>query len=86
MSKKENIRLDATLKSVISNAVFSAELPNGHRVVVFTDRAKREFMLKRLRPGDRVQVELSPYDMSKGRIIRGDSNYYESTHISKKAL
>ncbi len=69
MLKKENIRLDAVLKSVIDDATFKAELPNGHRIVVFPRRPEREKARKTLKPGDRVRVEMSPCDMSKGCIV-----------------
>lgn len=72
MRKNENIRLDAVLKSVIDNATFNAELPNGHTIVVFPGKTDRERARRSLRTGDRVRVEMSPCDMSKGRIVWED--------------
>ena len=66
MDKKETILLDARLLSVIDNSAFGAELPNGHRFVAFylPDDPGED-----LRVGDRVVVEMSPFDMSKGRLV-----------------
>lgn len=69
MSKKEHIRLDAHLQSVIGTASFRAKLANGHEIVAYADRADRTAMDGAYGPGDRVTVEMSPFDMSKGRIL-----------------
>ena len=67
MDKKETILLDAHLKSVIDTNAFSAELRNGHRFVAFIGRDDEG----RCRPevGAVITVEMSPYDMSKGRLV-----------------
>jgi translation initiation factor IF-1 len=67
VNKKETILLDARLLSVIDNNAFDAELPNGHRFVAFFGRHD----VYRIRPeiGEEVRVEMSPYDMSKGRLV-----------------
>jgi len=67
MEKKERILLDATLKSVISQHAFGAELRNGHRLVAFLGRQDKGNV--QLNIGGKVKVEMSPYDMSKGRIL-----------------
>ena len=67
VDKKETILLDARLLSVIDNNAFDAELRNGHRFVAFFRRGD----VHRTRPkiGEEVRVEMSPYDMSKGRLV-----------------
>lgn len=67
MRGTEIIRLDAKVVSVIADAVFRAELDNGHQMVVYAPRENREKVLG-LGPGGRVKVELSPYDMSRGQV------------------
>lgn len=66
--KKEEILLDAELVSALSCATFQARLDNGHEIVAFPV-PKRPASDVGLRPGMRVRVELSPYDMRKGKII-----------------
>lgn len=68
MRQREIIRLDARVVGVIANAVFRAGLANGHEIVAYTAREDREHV-RNLREGDRVQVEMSPFDMSRGRIV-----------------
>ena len=67
MDKKETILLDAQLKSVIDNNAFGAELKNGHPLVVFFGRDDTGRATPKV--GEKVVVEMSPYDMSKGRLV-----------------
>jgi translation initiation factor IF-1 len=67
MNKKELILLDARLVSVIDENAFGAELQNGHGFVAFLGR--EDFGAGDLEIGDSVQVEMSPFDMSKGRLV-----------------
>ena len=67
MDKKESILLDACLLSVIDNIAFDAELRNGHRFVAFFKGGKRGSRPPEV--GEHVTVEMSPYDMSKGRLV-----------------
>ena len=67
MEKKETILLDARLKSVIDNNAFDAELRNGHRFVAFLGRGDRGGVIPQV--GEQVTVEMSPFDMSKGRLV-----------------
>ena len=67
MDKKETILLDARLISVIDNHAFDAELCNGHRFVAFVGRGDLGKQLPVA--GVQVKVEMSPYDMSKGRLV-----------------
>ena len=64
----ENFTLDATLKAVLNTTAFRAELGNGHEFTAFAGRGA-EVQTAGLQPGMKVRVELSPYDMSRGRII-----------------
>ena len=67
MEKQANIELDGTIKQALSNAMFRVELENGHEVVAHISGKMRKFYIKLL-PGDKVKMEMSPYDLSKGRI------------------
>ena len=67
MAKQENIELDGTIKQALSNAMFRVELENGHEVVAHISGKMRKFHIKLL-PGDKVKMEMSPYDLTKGRI------------------
>lgn len=68
MQGNERKTLDAVLVNVIGNAAFTAELANGHRLVAFLrDKADAEQI--DLSVGDKVVIEVSAYDMSKGRIV-----------------
>lgn len=67
MDKKETILLDARLVSVIDNNAFGAELRNGHRFVAFLGRREKGFAVPEI--GGEIKVEMSPYDMSKGRLV-----------------
>lgn len=67
ISKKETILLDARLITVIDNNAFGAVLLNGHQFVAFFKREKIPSVV--LKIGDKVMVEMSPFDMSKGRLV-----------------
>lgn len=67
MSKNENILLDATLRAVVDRNAFRAMLKNGHEMIAFIRAQDTE--LQSCGVGDFVKVEVSPFDMSKGRII-----------------
>ena len=67
MAKQENIELDGIIKQALSNAMFRVELENGHEVVAHISGKMRKFYIKLL-PGDKVKMEMSPYDLTKGRI------------------
>ncbi len=67
MDKKETILLDARLVSVIDNNAFGAELRNGHRFVAFFGRVDARRATPEI--GEEMKVEMSPYDMSKGRLV-----------------
>ena len=67
MSKEEAIELEATVVESLPNAVFRVELENKHQVLAhISGKLRMNFI--RILPGDRVRVELSPYDLTRGRI------------------
>jgi translation initiation factor IF-1 len=66
--KEEAIRVEGKVIEALPNTMFRVELPNGHRVLAHISGKMRMHYIKIL-PGDRVTVELSPYDLSRGRII-----------------
>ena len=68
MAKQANIELDGTITQALSNAMFRVELENGHEIVAHISGKMRKFYIKLL-PGDKVKLEMSPYDLSKGRIV-----------------
>lgn len=68
MAKKEAIRVDAVVKEALPNAVFRVALENGHEVMAHVSGKMRMHFI-RILPGDTVTVEISPYDLSRGRIV-----------------
>ncbi len=68
MPKGEGIEVEGTVVEPLPNAMFRVELPNGHRVLAHVSGQMRMNYIKIL-PGDKVVVELSPYDLTRGRII-----------------
>jgi len=67
MPKADAIQLEGTVLESLPNAMFRVELENGHRVLAHISGKMRMHYIKIL-PGDRVTVELSPYDLGRGRI------------------
>ena len=69
MPKKEKaIRVEGVVAEVLPNTMFRVDLPNGHRVLAhISGRMRMHFI--RILPGDKVLLEMSPYDLTKGRII-----------------
>ncbi|HEX4887345.1 MAG TPA: translation initiation factor IF-1 [Luteibaculaceae bacterium] len=67
MAKQLTIEQDGTITESLSNAMFKVELENGHIIIAHISGKMRMNYIKIL-PGDRVKVEMSPYDLSKGRI------------------
>lgn len=67
MAKKEAIEVEGTVREPLPNAMFKVDLPNGHEVLAHISGKIRLNYIKIL-PGDRVLVELSPYDLKRGRI------------------
>lgn len=67
MSKQPAIEQDGTITEALSNATFRVELENGHEIIAHISGKMRMNYIKIL-PGDKVRVEMSPYDLTKGRI------------------
>ena len=67
MSKQSSIVQDGTILEALSNAMFRVRLENGHEVIAHISGKMRMHYIKIL-PGDRIKLEMSPYDLSKGRI------------------
>ncbi len=68
MAKQTSIEQDGTIVEALSNAMFKVELENGHQLIAHISGKMRINYIKIL-PGDKVKLELSPYDLSKGRIV-----------------
>ena len=68
MPKEEPIRVEATVKESLPNAMFRVVLENGHEVVAHVCGKMRMHFI-RILPGDKVTIEMSPYDLTKGRIV-----------------
>ncbi|MFZ3063494.1 MAG: translation initiation factor IF-1 [Actinomycetota bacterium] len=68
VKKEEAIEVEGTVVEPLPNAMFRVELDNGHKVLAHISGKMRMHYI-RILPGDRVIVELSPYDLSRGRII-----------------
>ena len=67
MPKQAAIELDGVIRGALSNAMFKVELENGHVITAHISGKMRMHYIKIL-PGDKVKVEMSPYDLTKGRI------------------
>ena len=67
MAKQAAIEQEGTIIEALSNAMFRVELENGHIITAHISGKMRKFYIKLL-PGDKVKLEMSPYDLTKGRI------------------
>ncbi len=67
MSKEDVIEIEGTVIEALPNATFQVELANGHKILAHVS-GKLRMNYIRIVPGDKVTVEMSPYDLSKGRI------------------
>jgi translation initiation factor IF-1 len=67
MANQASIEQDGIIKEALSNAMFRVELENGHEIIAHISGKMRMHYIKIL-PGDRVKLEMSPYDLTKGRI------------------
>jgi len=68
MPKEEAISVEGKVLETLPNAMFRVELENGHKVLAHVSGKMRMYFIKIL-PGDKVTVELSPYDLTRGRIV-----------------
>ena len=71
MSKTDMIEIEGTVIEKLPNAMFKVELENGHQILAHISGKLRQNYI-RILPGDKVTIEMSPYDLSKGRIIWRD--------------
>ena len=69
MAKEDLIEAEGIILETLPNAMFKVELDNGHRLLAHISGKIRMHYIKII-PGDRVKLELSPYDLTRGRIIR----------------
>ncbi|NNJ56455.1 MAG: translation initiation factor IF-1 [Bacteroidia bacterium] len=67
MAKQQAIKIDGVITEALSNAMFRVKLENGHEIVATISGKMRMYYI-RILPGDKVQVEMSPYDLTRGRI------------------
>ena len=68
MPKDQAIEVDGVVTEALPNASFRVEMENGHLVLAHASGKMRKFFI-RILPGDRVRMELSPYDLTRGRIV-----------------
>ena len=68
MAKEDVIEVEGTVVEPLPNAMFKVELPNGHKILAHISGKMRMHFIKIL-PGDKVKVQLSPYDLTRGRIV-----------------
>ena len=68
MSKDDCVQVEGTVVESLPNATFKVELPNGKQIMAYIS-GKMRMNYIRILPGDKVSVEMSPYDLSRGRII-----------------
>lgn len=67
MAKEEAIEVEGVVEEALPNAMFQVRLENGHKILGHISGKMRKFYI-RILPGDRVKIELSPYDLTRGRI------------------
>lgn len=67
MAKQQSFKVDGTIIEALPNAMFRVQLENGHEIIAYISGKMRMNYIKIL-PGDKVSLEMSPYDLTKGRI------------------
>ena len=82
MAKKDAIEVEGKVVELLPNTMFRIELENGHRILAHISGKMRLHVI-RILPGDRVMVEMSPYDLTKGRITYRHKNE-SSSHINHR--
>lgn len=73
MPKEDVIEVEGTVVEALPNTMFSVELPNGHRIMAHISGKMRMHFI-RIYPGDKVTIEMSPYDLTRGRITWRSKN------------
>src|SRR5207253_5080939 len=88
MARKDAIEVEGTVVELLPNTMFRVELPNGHRVLAHISGKMRLHFI-RILPGDKVMLEISPYDLSKGRITyrqKQTGGYISAVFVSWKKM
>ncbi|MDH3004092.1 MAG: translation initiation factor IF-1 [Flavobacteriia bacterium] len=83
MAKQENIEIDGIIVEALPNATFRVKLNNGSFIIAHISGKMRLHYIKLLQ-GDKIKLEMSPYDLNRARIIFRYKNTYESKNINKK--
>ena len=79
MSKEDVIEIEGIVVEKLPNAMFKVELENGHQVLAhISGKLRKNFI--RILPGDKVTMEMSPYDLTKGRITWRDKKFFKPVH------
>lgn len=81
MAKEEAFKLDGTIVETLPNATFNVKLENGHKITAHISGRMRKHYI-RLTTGDAVEVELSPYDLEKGRIVLRKAGHEKKDKLS----
>jgi translation initiation factor IF-1 len=68
VQKEEAVVVDAVVTQTLPNTMFEVELENGHKFIAYAAGRLRRYRI-RITPGDRIRVELSPYDLNRGRVV-----------------
>jgi len=79
MAKKDAIEVEGKVVELLPNTMFRIELANGHRILAHISGKMRLHFI-RILPGDKVMVEMSPYDLTKGRITYRHKNETSTSH------
>ena len=82
MSKDDVIEMEGKVIEALPNAMFQVELPNGHRIMAHIS-GKMRMNFIRIYPGDKVTIELSPYDLTRGRITWRSKNGAYAPRLSR---
>jgi translation initiation factor IF-1 len=83
MAKKDAIEVEGKVVELLPNTMFRIELANGHRILAHISGKMRLHFI-RILPGDRVMVEMSPYDLTKGRITYRHKNESSSPYQNNR--
>ncbi|MBN2483346.1 MAG: translation initiation factor IF-1 [Candidatus Omnitrophica bacterium] len=67
MAKEEPVKVNGVVTEVLPNSMFRVEMDNGHKILAYPRGKMRRYFIKII-PGDKVDIELSPYDLTRGRI------------------
>ncbi len=68
MAKQESIEKDGIITEVLPNSMFRVKLDSGHQVLAYTSGKMKKYKIKMIQ-GDKVKIEMSPYDLNRGRVV-----------------